>query len=93
MEGKLTSFWKVAKIELYNSNVRKDQIQHYEELGLHNVAVTLGTTFYLDCHHYIAYWDKELQYQVPIVMLNRIQKTAKDKRKGRKRNPTKNKQY
>ena len=93
MEGKLTSFWKVAKIELYNSNVRKDQIQHYEELGLHNVAVTLGTIFYLDCHHYIAYWDKECQYQVPIVMLNRIQKTAKDKRKGRKRNPTKNKQY
>ena len=93
MEGKLISFWKVVKIELYNSKERLEQIQHYENIGLHNVAVTLGTTFYLDCHHHKAYWDKDLQFEVPFIMFNRIQRTAIDKRKGRKRKPTKNKQY
>lgn len=93
MEGKLTSFWKVAKIELVNAEQRETLIQEYESQGLHDIAVTLGTTFYLDCHHYIAYWDKELKYQVPLVMLDRIHKTRQDNRKNRKRKPTKNKQY
>lgn len=93
MEGKLTSFWKVAKIELVNAEQRETLIQEYESQGLHDIAVTLGTTFYLDCHHYIAYWDKELKYQVPLVMLDRIHKTRQENRKNRKRKPTKNKQY
>ena len=93
IEGKLTSFWKVAKIELVNTEQREALIQEYESQGLHDIAVTLGTTFYLDCHHHIAYWDKELKYQVPLVMLDRIKKTRKDNRKNRKRKPTKNKQY
>ena len=93
MEGKLTSFWKVAKIELFDAEGRENLIRQYESDGLHEVAVTLGTTFYLDCHHYKAYWDKELQHPVPFVMLDRIHKTRKDNRKGRKRKPTKNKQY
>lgn len=93
MEGKLTSFWKIAKIELVNADQREELIRHYEDKGLHDIAITLGTTFYLDCHHYIAYWDKELKYQVPLVMLDRIHKTRQDRRKNRKRKPTKNKQY
>lgn len=93
MEGKLTSFWKIAKIELVNADQREELIRHYEDKGLHDIAITLGTTFYLDCHHYIAYWDKELKYQVPLVMLDRIHKTRQDRSKNRKRKPTKNKQY
>lgn len=85
MEGKLTSFWKIAKIELVNADQREELIRHYEDKGLHDIAITLGTTFYLDCHHYIAYWDKELKYQVPLVMLDRIHKTRQDRRKNRKR--------
>ena len=93
MEGKLTSFWKVAKIELVNADQREELIRHYEDKGLHEIAITLGTTFYIDCHHYIVYWDKQLTHKVPFIMLDRIKKTRKDNRKNRKRKPTKNKQY
>jgi DNA invertase Pin-like site-specific DNA recombinase len=93
MEGKLTSFWKIVKIELVNSAARQQLIEKYKKAGLTDVAITLGTTFYCDCHHYIAYWDKELEYAVPMVMLDRIKKTRKENRKGRKRKPIKNHQY
>ena len=93
LEGKLTSYWKIVKIELYDNATRQQLIEKYEQAGLHEVALTLGTTFYCDCHHYIAYWDKELEHPVPMVMLSRIKKTRKDNRKGRKRKPTQNHQY
>lgn len=93
LEGKLTSYWKIVKIELYDNATRQQLIEKYEQAGFHEVALTLGTTFYCDCHHYIAYWDKELEHPVPMVMLSRIKKTRKDNRKGRKRKPTQNHQY
>ena len=93
MDGKLTSFWKKVKIELFNSESKEEQIRRYKEVGLDEIALTLGTTFYVDCHHYIAYYDPEHKYPVDMVLLNRIQKTRKDNRKGRKRKPTKNPQY
>lgn len=95
MEGKLTNFWKIAKIELYNSKERKEQIEQLEAQDLHHVAVTLGTTFYLDCRHHIAYWDQDLKYRVPMVILDRVKATRKDTRKGRKKKPARlqKKQY
>ena len=93
MEGKLTSFWKVVKIELVNNTARQHLIEKYENAGLHEVALTLSTTFYCDCHHYIAYWDKELKHAVPMVMLDRIKKTRVDNRKKRIRKRIQNHQY
>lgn len=92
-EGKLTSFWKVAKIELVNAEAREALIKQYEEQGLHEIAVTLGTTFYIDCHHYIAYWDENLKYPVPMEMLDFIKRTRIENRKNRKRKKTQNPQY
>lgn len=93
LEGKLTNFWKVVHIELFNNEQREKLIQHYEEQNLHDAAVILGTTFYIDCRHHRAYWDKDLQYEAPITLLGRVKGQRKDTRKGRKRKPTKNKQY
>lgn len=93
LEGKLTSFWKIVTIELYDDDNRQKLIEKYENAGLHEVALTLNTTFYCDCHHYIAYWDKECNHAVSMVMLNRIQRTRKNNRKNRKRKKTQNPQY
>lgn len=93
VEGKLTSFWKKVKIELFDAEIREKQIRKYEEQGLHEIAVTIGTTFYLDCHHYIAYWDEDHKYQVPMVLMNRIKRTRIENRKNRKRKRTQNPQY
>jgi DNA invertase Pin-like site-specific DNA recombinase len=93
IEGKKTSWWKKVIINTVNTTENLKKRDLLLDMGQKELAETYTNEFYVDSYHHLVYYDKDCTNYVPYVFIDRIPRTRKDERKGRKRNKTIQHQY